>query len=518
MRSCDQLGIDVVWDIDFVYPGANLSGLPGTVFVDIGLKTGGGIYDHHCDTNNFESSTEAVVACAHDVLLHLLGPLNETYYRGLRLDAKSLTFSFCTHAGPDWDGAAAFFLIDQLVRKGCLPDRESVNALVRATSLIDQGLAKIGDKPCRPFALYLMFMHHYRWNECLLQGSELIRWMLGSTPVNRHHANMFLDPFPVPVPKPWALLAGQLESDYALFLSDMQHTCEKVVYLSGDDAVSVQSTALIFNRPPKSVLCKYWVREHHAPGLLVVPYYSTDTDEITRFICSTDPRSGLSIPCLGYLLEQKENVKRKHSGMLRGGYPRFEKEYCDNEDPWYDGRGHHFTIVDSPRCGTVLSMDEIVGSIDELFGQPEVKRSVSGRLDAFISYRRKGGSQMAWTVKTMLESDRYRKKCFLDVDNLGQGRFDEQLENFLKKANNFIIILAPETLLRCTDETDWVRREIEMALALKKNIIPVIVEGFDFAAESAGIACLELLARQNAVNLQHEYLQAGIERVAAFMK
>ncbi len=31
----------------------------------------------------------------------------------------------------------------------------------------------------------------------------------------------------------------------------------------------------------------------------------------------------------------------------------------DNSDPWYDGRGHNYTIVDAPRHGTVLSADAI---------------------------------------------------------------------------------------------------------------------------------------------------------------
>ena len=33
----------------------------------------------------------------------------------------------------------------------------------------------------------------------------------------------------------------------------------------------------------------------------------------------------------------------------------------DNADPWYDGRAHGFTIVDSPRSGTLLTAEEIEG-------------------------------------------------------------------------------------------------------------------------------------------------------------
>ena len=45
---------------------------------------------------------------------------------------------------------------------------------------------------------------------------------------------------------------------------------------------------------------------------------------------------------------------------------------------------------------------------------------------AFISYRRDGGSHTARLVRLMLE--RYSKKrAFLDVDELGTGRFDNRL-------------------------------------------------------------------------------------------
>jgi hypothetical protein len=29
-------------------------------------------------------------------------------------------------------------------------------------------------------------------------------------------------------------------------------------------------------------------------------------------------------------------------------------------DPWYDGRGHNYTIVDSSKMGTLLSLEEVL--------------------------------------------------------------------------------------------------------------------------------------------------------------
>ena len=41
------------------------------------------------------------------------------------------------------------------------------------------------------------------------------------------------------------------------------------------------------------------------------------------------------------------------------GQPRPPRPGYDNADPWYDGRAHDYTIIDSPRGGTWLSADEI---------------------------------------------------------------------------------------------------------------------------------------------------------------
>src|ERR1017187_4250090 len=44
--------------------------------------------------------------------------------------------------------------------------------------------------------------------------------------------------------------------------------------------------------------------------------------------------------------------------------------------------------------------------------------------DAFVSYRREGGSELAALLQGQLEA-RYNRRVFLDVDELKSGRFDE---------------------------------------------------------------------------------------------
>jgi hypothetical protein len=41
------------------------------------------------------------------------------------------------------------------------------------------------------------------------------------------------------------------------------------------------------------------------------------------------------------------------------GQPKTPRSGYDNADPWYDGRAHGHTIIDSPRSGTLLTADEV---------------------------------------------------------------------------------------------------------------------------------------------------------------
>ncbi len=99
-----------------------------------------------------------------------------------------------------------------------------------------------------------------------------------------------------------------------------------------------------------------------------------------------------------------------------------------------------------------------------------------GKYDIFISYRRETGKITANHFHFVLESKGYR--AFLDTNDLGRGDFDLALIDKIENCKDFMIILSPGALDRCSDPKDWVRRELACALKNKKNIVPVRMEGF----------------------------------------
>lgn len=92
---------------------------------------------------------------------------------------------------------------------------------------------------------------------------------------------------------------------------------------------------------------------------------------------------------LGLALEREEHRQRearRPNGDQRGGEPRWEDGSVDHEDPWYDGRGHEYTIVDVPRSGgTWIPFKTIVDMVKE----PRTwRRQVRGQLAIFSTKER----------------------------------------------------------------------------------------------------------------------------------
>lgn len=99
------------------------------------------------------------------------------------------------------------------------------------------------------------------------------------------------------------------------------------------------------------------------------------------------------------------------------------------------------------------------------------------KYDVFISYRRfdaegrTSGRDIARTIKLELEKRKY--KVFFDYSEIKDNEFEHVILPAVKNAKVFIVVLSKDALVRCKNEGDWVRREIETALSSGCKIIPV---------------------------------------------
>lgn len=97
--------------------------------------------------------------------------------------------------------------------------------------------------------------------------------------------------------------------------------------------------------------------------------------------------------------------------------------------------------------------------------------------DIFISYRRKGGEWFAYTLYMRLQADGY--SVFLDKESLKSGDFRETIKKQIYYCKDFVLVLPPEALIP-GESSDLFLEEIIFAVEYEKNIIPIMMNGFEF--------------------------------------
>ena len=100
---------------------------------------------------------------------------------------------------------------------------------------------------------------------------------------------------------------------------------------------------------------------------------------------------------------------------------------------------------------------------------------------------------------------------FYDLEVLRSGQFNKALLYSIQSCKDFVIILSPHALDRCHDEGDWVRIEIREAIRSGKNIVPIIMKGFEFPEDLP--EDIEELRFQNGLTSTTEYFEASIDRL-----
>ena len=138
------------------------------------------------------------------------------------------------------------------------------------------------------------------------------------------------------------------------------------------------------------------------------------------------------------------------------------------------------------------------------------------KYDVFISYRREGGQDTARIIRDELRAKGFR--VFFDVEALRSGKFNEQLLDTIQECNDFILICSQGALDRCCQPDDWVRQELACALKHKKNVIPVLLRGFEFPSYETLPEDIREVCYCNGLSASHEHFDAFILKLISFLK
>lgn len=129
----------------------------------------------------------------------------------------------------------------------------------------------------------------------------------------------------------------------------------------------------------------------------------------------------------------------------------------------------------------------------------------------FISYRRAISKHLARSIYQDLKMNGW--DVFLDVNTIDGGDFDRIILNQIGARAHFILLISPGSLERCANSGDWVLREIQEAVRLERNIVPIIEEGADFTQEMSYLPSdlRAVVSKKNALPLPHFFFEAAVD-------
>jgi serine/threonine protein kinase len=355
----------------FTTPGDRL-------YLDVGNDLRPGVIDRHNRTVSRASTTSLVLA--HPELV------DAAVVRQRRAEAP---FVLVLPERPDLDAIASAYLASAYLTTGRFP--AGAEALGRYLDQVDAG--RVGMSGSRPCSLYTAFvqligkLHRRTWNseherhqETVRRGMRLIEYVLSRT---TQHGT--------PVAEVDALGCYDLfeESDRQEIVQDRERYVQALLNprtrarramlrLPDRAGGTVEVETLLLHDlhhlevGAHCVFFRDWARtdtEHSRLGqgfVALMVFRPEGAGQARRCILSLRPDSPASLEGLGLLLEQAESVRRREiygvddrvtdptSGEILPPRPGY-----DNADPWYDGRAHEHTLVDSPRSGTLLRAEEI---------------------------------------------------------------------------------------------------------------------------------------------------------------
>jgi len=131
----------------------------------------------------------------------------------------------------------------------------------------------------------------------------------------------------------------------------------------------------------------------------------------------------------------------------------------------------------------------------------------------FLSYRR---TNIPWALAIFQNLTQHGYDVFMDYSGIASGDFERVILGNITARAHFLVLLTPSALKRCSNPADWLRREIETALASKRNIVPLMLEGFDFGTPKIAsqlTGTLATLKGYNGLSIPPEYFMEAMGRL-----
>lgn len=138
---------------------------------------------------------------------------------------------------------------------------------------------------------------------------------------------------------------------------------------------------------------------------------------------------------------------------------------------------------------------------------------MTNKYDIFISYKRKS-LPTANNLYYRLTTRGYY--TFFDLEEMRRDNFNVQLLNYIENAKDVFVILEEGSLDACRREDwekDWFCHEIAFALEKKKNIIPILLNGYKMPQEEFFPDKLKELSLKDAPEFNFSFFEAYLDKL-----
>lgn len=352
------------------------------IWLDVGGRSGPGVFDHHGGDTEERSAAELVLRRFRDLQERIQ-------------TCTTNTLTVVLHQTPDLDAVCSAWLVVKAVHDPALARLfKHIEEIVIQVSENDQGLIRSeSPETCWPIIMRLLLGSSRKQtdNNAILKTGMIaldmtIQSLASGLSLGDVSSLILTD-----------AIRLQLKEAYHQYLTDLKRAIFFQVSLPVRDTdpselepFRITVDGIVLNDPSSS-LFKELARGDKSRSALkkgfslmvVARQIQTLADRpLTRYIISTDPLTGIHLEGLGKLLESEEQRMEDQSGLpLLPGRERIEegmgRHGTNVASPWYDGRGHHFTIIDSPAihiagqsiCASCLSHSRLMDTLMR-YGSP----------------------------------------------------------------------------------------------------------------------------------------------------
>lgn len=131
----------------------------------------------------------------------------------------------------------------------------------------------------------------------------------------------------------------------------------------------------------------------------------------------------------------------------------------------------------------------------------------------FISYRR---TNVSWALAISQSLTHSGYDVFIDISGIDSGHFERAILENVRSHAHFLVLLTPSALEHVESPADWLRREVETALDAHRNIVPIMLDGFQFNTPSIAsrlIGPLAELPKYNGLTVPAEFFEEAMTRL-----